>query len=61
MTKPKRTARQQRLFQTGVAWEQLPDEVRRKLIAILATLCVELVDETQPSRTKEQRHGPIED
>ena len=62
MIKPKQTARQRRLFQTGVTWGQLPDDVRRQLIAILATLCIELVDETQPSitKTKDERYGPTE-
>lgn len=61
MINPRLTDRQGRLFQTEVNWEQLPAEVRRQVIAMLTTLCIELVDETPLSISKEERHGPIED
>lgn len=54
-------SRQRSLFQNEMNWEQLPTEVREQVVALLAALCVELVDEAQPPATREQCHGSTED
>jgi hypothetical protein len=54
------TDRQRQLFETEMGWEQLPSDIRRQVVALLATVCIELIDETQPSARKEH-HGPTED
>jgi len=51
--------RQLHLFQTELRWEEFPAEICRRAISLLANLCIEIVDETQPT-TEEKRRGRIE-
>jgi hypothetical protein len=48
------------LFREGVAWQELPREVRQEAISLFATLCVEIVQEI-PSTKQEQGHESSRD
>lgn len=36
------------LFQTQLAWQEFPREVRQQVSELLAVMCVEIVEELQP-------------
>jgi hypothetical protein len=52
--------RQRGLFPAEMNWHELPIDVRRQVTALLATLCIELVDEPQHFTGEEQFHEPTE-
>lgn len=52
--------RQLTLFGKGWTWQELPRDVRRDVIAVLATLCVELVLEN-PIENQESDHESSRD
>ena len=41
--------RQLTLFSHGWTWQELPRDVRREVVNVLATLCVEILLETPPT------------
>lgn len=60
MIESRLTERQRGLFPAEMNWHQLPVDVRRQVAALLANLCIELIDETQ-TLTGEEIHEPNED
>lgn len=58
--KEKISERQLTLFGKGWTWQELPRNVRRDVITVLATLCVELVLEI-PREHQETDHDPSRD
>ena len=60
MIEPKLMERQRGLFPVEMNWQQLPAHIRRQVTALLATLCIELVEQTRTLAGKET-HEPNED
>lgn len=60
MRQPRLMERQRRLFPAEMNWHQLPIDVRRQVTALLATLCLELVDEAHKFTEEEQFREPHE-
>ncbi len=53
--------RQLTLFGKGWTWQELPRDVRRDVINVLATLCVELVLENPTHEHQESDHESSRD
>lgn len=51
---------QRKLFRKGLAWQELPQDVREEAVSVFATLCVELISES-PSAIQEQDHESSSD
>ena len=60
MTEPRLMEQQRGLFSAEMNWHQLPIDVRRQVTALVATLCIELVDEVHKFTEEEQFHEPNE-
>jgi hypothetical protein len=60
MIEQKLTERQRGLFPAEMNWHELPIDVRRQVTALLARLCIELVDDAHNFTGEEQFHEPNE-
>lgn len=60
MIEPRLTERQRGLFPAEMDWQTLPANVRRQVTVLLASVCIEILDETR-ILTGEEFHEPNKD
>jgi hypothetical protein len=56
MSKGLQADRQWYLFEKRLGWHEFPEDIREQVIQLLATMCVEIVDELQPQTELKEQH-----